>query len=500
MDQLGFRRTQSLRYPKGSPVSNGLSRRGSRACRSRSSRKMVESQSSIARLTSNQRQALAHSWRILKNQLPALTRRIFSELEVVCPKVKDIFYKASLVDCFVNKEPPIQATLDEHVKYFTKFFDEIIINIDCEMAVTTMIRRCGQSHAVLNQSCGFNAEIWERLGEIIMERISTADAVQKTREAGRAWRTLIAFITDELRCSFDGEAKIFSRRSSLDHGQQEENCVAATEDLNNRLKELRSSSNVPTPKQQHFDEFHLSYPDFLQSPVVNRRDPLMRKLMHADMLERRLNLDIPEFYVGSIVAITISDPNVQNRRNRFLGICVRREREGLHSQCTLRNVINGLGVEIMYDLYNPTVLKIEVIKLERRLDDDLTYLVDALPEYSTFDFNMEPIAHPVGSPVPINQLKVKLRPPPWSRRWEFYDYRGIEDSWSLATPWYKRKFYSIRFEEFFKYDLVRWYRNERPSLEHELMVEKDIIDFETKRQQEGGTKRKILRSAANSAS
>jgi hypothetical protein len=37
------------------------------------------------------------------------------------------------------------------------------------MAVTAMVRRCGQSHAVLSQSCGFDAEIWERLGEIIME-------------------------------------------------------------------------------------------------------------------------------------------------------------------------------------------------------------------------------------------------------------------------------------------------------------------------------------------
>jgi hypothetical protein len=48
-----------------------------------------------------------------------------------------------------------------------------------------------------------------------------------------------------------------------------------------------------------------------------------------------------------------------------------------------------------------------------------------------------------------------------------------------------------------KYDLVRWYRNDRPSLEHELHVEKEITEFETKRQQEGATKRKILRSAAN---
>lgn len=34
------------------------------------------------------------------------------------------------------------------------------------------VRRCGQSHAVLSQSCGFDAEIWERLGEIIMEVIN----------------------------------------------------------------------------------------------------------------------------------------------------------------------------------------------------------------------------------------------------------------------------------------------------------------------------------------
>lgn len=88
----------------------------------------------------------------------------------------------------------------------------------------------------------------------------------------------------------------------------------------------------------------------------------------------------------------------------------------------------------MYELYNPTILKIETIKLERRLDNDLSYLIDALPEYSTFDFNMEPVAHPVGTPIPVNPLKVKLRPPPWSQRWEYYERKGIEDAWTQATP------------------------------------------------------------------
>jgi large subunit ribosomal protein L19 len=65
--------------------------------------------------------------------------------------------------------------------------------------------------------------------------------------------------------------------------------------------------------------------------------------MRADMLERRMNLDVPEFYVGSIVAVTLADPNMGNRQNRFLGICIRREREGLFHHFTLRNVVDGLG-------------------------------------------------------------------------------------------------------------------------------------------------------------
>ena len=111
-------------------------------------------------------------------------------------------------------------------------------------------------------------------------------------------------------------------------------------------------------------------------------------------------------FAGSIVAVTTSEPNLGTRQNRFVGICIRRERPGLLHQFTLRNVIDGLGVEVMYELYNPTILKIETLKLEKRLDNDLSYLVDALPEYSTFNFNMEPMAHPIGTPVPVNDLKV----------------------------------------------------------------------------------------------
>jgi large subunit ribosomal protein L19 len=64
------------------------------------------------------------------------------------------------------------------------------------------------------------------------------------------------------------------------------------------------------------------------------------------------------------------------------------------------------GVEIIYELYNPTITKIEVLKLERRLDDNLAYLRDAPPEYCTFPFDMEVIKLPPGSGVPLNTIQV----------------------------------------------------------------------------------------------
>uniref|UniRef100_A0A0K0CTN6 Large ribosomal subunit protein bL19m n=1 Tax=Angiostrongylus cantonensis TaxID=6313 RepID=A0A0K0CTN6_ANGCA len=254
--------------------------------------------------------------------------------------------------------------------------------------------------------------------------------------------------------------------------------------LKKRMEELR-----------HIPDFPLIYPDFLQSPVWNRRNKLKEELEHQDMLERRMNIDIPEFYVGSVLAVTTSEKYFGSKEHRFVGICIRREKEGLHHQFTLRNVIEGIGVEVMYDLYNPTIRKIETLKLEKRLDKDLSYLADALPEYSTFDFHMEPTAHPAGTPVPINPIKVKLQPPPWSRRWELYDYKGMDGAWAEATPFFKRKFHKTKMNDYLRFDLVADYRVSS-DLEHELNVEEKMQKFEKERHEAGLTRRRIFRSAA----
>uniref|UniRef100_A0AC34Q6M6 Large ribosomal subunit protein bL19m n=1 Tax=Panagrolaimus sp. JU765 TaxID=591449 RepID=A0AC34Q6M6_9BILA len=269
--------------------------------------------------------------------------------------------------------------------------------------------------------------------------------------------------------------------------------------LSTESAETKINATVKTTENinQQIKDFPLIYPEFLPSPVWERRISLFEKLQKADMLERRMHIDIPEFYVGSILAVTTSDPNQQSRQNRFVGICIRREKPGLLHQFTLRNVIDGLGVEIMYELYNPTILKIETLKLEKRLDNDLSYLIDALPEYSTFDFNLEPIAHPVGKPIPINETKVKLRQPPWSQRWELYDFKGIDNPWNIATPYYKRKLRETKIQDYFKYDLIRNYRDHCQELEYETKTQNEMKEFEKLRHKTGATKRKILKSAAD---
>ena len=92
------------------------------------------------------------------------------------------------------------------------------------------------------------------------------------------------------------------------------------------------------------------------------------------------------------MAVTVSDscsPH-PNKLSRFVGICIGkiqlklnftndlisadRGGTGLRAWLILRNVIDGQGVEFMYNIYSPTVVKIEVLRLERRLDDELYYL------------------------------------------------------------------------------------------------------------------------------
>ncbi|XP_037541443.1 39S ribosomal protein L19, mitochondrial [Nematolebias whitei] len=194
-------------------------------------------------------------------------------------------------------------------------------------------------------------------------------------------------------------------------------------------------------------------PEFI--PPRQRTDPFKFYMERKDMIRRRKVLNIPEFYVGSILAVTMADRNASGKKNRFVGICIQRGGKGLGATFILRNILNGQGVEICFELYNPHVQNIEVLKLEKRLDDNLMYLRDALPEYSTVDPEMKPVPISLSGEVPVNKCKVLMRPKPWSKNWEWTKF-NIQGAHFNLTPRQKEKVEKLA-QPWLEYDMLKEY-------------------------------------------
>lgn len=191
------------------------------------------------------------------------------------------------------------------------------------------------------------------------------------------------------------------------------------------------------------------------------------------------------------MAVTSSDPHSAGKIARFVGICIDRDRCGLRARFVLRNIIDHQGVEVQYDMYDPTLQKVEVLRLEKRLDDKLYYLRDALPEYSTFDVKMEAEIFPEGEPVPVNPVKVKLRPRPWVQRWELKGLKGIANIRELITDKMERK--AIKLETpWEEYDLMKQYRTVVPEEEQNSIYTEIAPQLNSLQQQ----RKKLIRKRA----
>ncbi|XP_067947861.1 large ribosomal subunit protein bL19m-like [Watersipora subatra] len=210
-------------------------------------------------------------------------------------------------------------------------------------------------------------------------------------------------------------------------------------------------------------KYKYMHPEFMPPLEPEHRDAVREVLEREDMIKRRASLEIPEFYVGTLMATTLSDPYADGGESRFVGICIQRNSYGLRHNFTLRNVIDKQGIEIMYELYNPTIKKIEVLKLEKRLDDDLSYLRDAPDIYSTVPFDIEVTPHPKGAPVPINSTKVLLNPRPWRVKWELHinKLKGVDIGSIIgetSEKRMKRTYHKQNTKPWEKYDLMKMYR------------------------------------------
>ncbi|XP_011350821.1 39S ribosomal protein L19, mitochondrial isoform X2 [Ooceraea biroi] len=210
------------------------------------------------------------------------------------------------------------------------------------------------------------------------------------------------------------------------------------------------------------DRYRFMYPELLPDPNPKFRNAMREKLERMDMLARRTHVLIPEFYIGSILSVTYSEPHAPGKVNKFVGICIQRGDCGLRAWFILRNVVDGQGVEVKYEMYDPTIQKIECLKLEKRLDPHLRYLRDAPLEYSTFSFDMEPEYLAEGTAVPVNKTRVKLNLMPWIEKWERQELRGIIIDPRVRFTENRLRKGKVAATPWVKYDLMKTYRETIP--------------------------------------
>ena len=75
----------------------------------------------------------------------------------------------------------------------------------------------------------------------------------------------------------------------------------------------------------------------------------------------RLNKDIPEFAPGDTVVVSVRVvEGTRSRLQAYEGVVIARRNRGLNSNFIVRKISSGEGVERTFQLYSPTVEKIEV--------------------------------------------------------------------------------------------------------------------------------------------
>ena len=180
---------------------------------------------------------------------------------------------------------------------------------------------------------------------------------------------------------------------------------------NERVVAVQDSNEIKQTEEQKLSrrDYRFIFPEFLPDPNPAFRNPLAEKLQRQDLLSRRHVLEIPGKWYNKRKDFKIIVINVQSFMleatwlllsqilvvhiqinylgivfitgmdftkacSRFVGICIDRGGCSLRSWFILRNIVEGQGVEFMYHMYSPTIAKIEVLRLEKRLDDELYYL------------------------------------------------------------------------------------------------------------------------------
>jgi large subunit ribosomal protein L19 len=89
----------------------------------------------------------------------------------------------------------------------------------------------------------------------------------------------------------------------------------------------------------------------------------MNNLKKYAELINPMKKDVPPFRPGDIIRVIVKLKEEEGERNQaFEGIVTRRKSCGLDETFTVRKVSYGIGVERIFHLHAPNIMKIEVVK------------------------------------------------------------------------------------------------------------------------------------------
>jgi len=168
----------------------------------------------------------------------------------------------------------------------------------------------------------------------------------------------------------------------------------------------------------------LMAPEYI-SPQYQKSKTLWKKMVRQDCLRRRNQIDLPEFYPGSIVAVTYADKYAANKTLRFVGRVLTVQGFGTNHRFLVRNIVDDVAVNIQFDLYSPLIQSIVVLRLEKWMDSNLRYLMQCDPYYCKIPFDMMqdiipapdvPIERFQGK-VPEKDLEYESGPPGPGKKW-----------------------------------------------------------------------------------
>jgi large subunit ribosomal protein L19 len=95
------------------------------------------------------------------------------------------------------------------------------------------------------------------------------------------------------------------------------------------------------------------------------------------MAQESVKPEIPNIYIGSTVKVHVKIREGERERVQvFEGTVIARRGSGVSETFTVRRVSYGVGVERVFPIHSPNVVKVELVRLGRVRRSKLYYLRD----------------------------------------------------------------------------------------------------------------------------